>query len=189
MDADRVTAVVIGDAIAVHREVGPGLLESTYEACLASLLKGRGLRVERQVALPVVYRGQRLDCAYRVDLRVAGCVIVELKSIAAFDAVHFAQMNTYLRHSGCTVGLLLNFNAPRLVDGLRRVVRNHPEPEWRAAPGPASAGTPPAHPAAAQSNINAASEDAREGSRQPGSKKSPHPEKMSQGPAHVRSTR
>ena len=71
MDADRVTAVVIGEAIAVHRELGPGLLESTYEACLSLLLKGRGLRVERQVALPVVYRGHRVDCAYRVDLRVA----------------------------------------------------------------------------------------------------------------------
>lgn len=83
MDAERVTAVVIGDAIAVHRELGPGLLESTYEACLTALLRGRGLRVERQVALPVVFRGQPLERAYRVDLRVECCVIVEVAPAAS----------------------------------------------------------------------------------------------------------
>jgi GxxExxY protein len=122
-----ITEAIIGDAIAVHREMGPGLLESTYEACLAALLARRGLTAERQAAMPVFFRGERLDCAYRIDLLVERMVVVELKTVAKLEPVHFAQMMTYLKLSGCEVGLLINFNVTRLVDGLRRVVRAHDE--------------------------------------------------------------
>jgi GxxExxY protein len=127
-DVDSITEGIIGDAIAVHRELGPGLLESTYEACLCSLLAHRGFEVERQVPMPVVFQGERLECGYRLDLLVERSVVVELKSIAKLEPVHFAQMMTYLRLSGCEVGLLINFNVPRLTDGLRRVVRSHRPP-------------------------------------------------------------
>lgn len=122
---DAITSAIIGDAIFVHRELGPGLLESTYEACLVSLLVKRGLKVERQVALPLVFQGQRLECGYRLDLLVERRVVVELKAIAALESVHFAQMMTYLKLSGCEVGLIINFNVVRLKDGLRRVIRRH----------------------------------------------------------------
>ena len=122
---DDVTGIIIGEAIAIHRELGPGLLESTYETCLASTLSARGLPVERQVALPVVFRGQRLDCAYRIDLLVDGHVIVELKTVTSLESLHFAQVMTYLKFSGCPVALLINFNVLRLTDGLRRIVRGH----------------------------------------------------------------
>lgn len=112
----------------MHRELGPGLLESTYGACLCSLLVRRGFRFERQVAMPVVFQGERLACGYRLDLLVEGLVVVELKAIAKLEPVHFAQMMTYLRLSGCEVGLLINFNVTRLMDGLRRVVRTHRSP-------------------------------------------------------------
>lgn len=117
-----ITDAIIGDAIAVHREMGPGLLESTYEACLAKLLTRRGLRTERQVALPAFFQGERLDAAYRVDMLVEDSVVIELKTVAKLEPVHLAQLNTYLRFSGCEVGLLINFNVTRLVDGLRRIV-------------------------------------------------------------------
>lgn len=122
---NSITEAIIGDAIAVHREMGPGLLESTYEACLDSLLSARGLKTERQVAMPVVFRGHCLDCAYRIDILVEGLVVVELKTVAKLEPVHLAQMMTYLKLSGCEVGLLINFNVPRLVDGVRRVVRGY----------------------------------------------------------------
>ena len=124
---NSITEAIIGDAIALHREMGPGLLESTYEACLAALLARRGLRTERQAALPVLFLGERLDCAYRLDLLVEGMVVVELKTVAKLEPVHFAQMMTYLKLSGCEVGLIINFNVTRLIDGLRRVVRAHDE--------------------------------------------------------------
>jgi GxxExxY protein len=124
---NAITEAIIGDAIAVHREMGPGLLESTYEACLAALLARRGLKAERQAALPVLFLGERLDCAYRLDLLVEGMVVVELKTVAKLEPVHFAQMMTYLKLSGCEVGLIINFNVTRLIDGLRRVVRAHDE--------------------------------------------------------------
>jgi len=122
------TEGIIGAAIEVHRELGPGLLESTYEACLESLLAKRGWRVDRQLALPVVFLGERIDCAYRIDLLVEQQVVVELKTVAAFEKVHFAQLLTYLKLSGCEVGLLINFNVSRLTDGLRRMIRACPDP-------------------------------------------------------------
>ena len=122
---DTITDAIIGDAITVHKELGPGLLESTYEACLFSLLSHRGLHVERQVGLPVTFRGETLEIAYRIDLLVERRVIVELKTVAKLEPVHFAQVMTYLNHSACEVGLLFNFNVTRLRDGLRRVIRSH----------------------------------------------------------------
>src|SRR5688500_9117092 len=133
---DSITAGIIGDAIEVHRELGPGLLESTYEACLVALLSERGWTVGRQVTRPVVFRGKQLDLSYRLDLLVEDRVIVVVKTIKTLEPVHFAQMMTYLKLSGCEVGLLINFNVPRLVDGLRRVIRST---SASSAPPPSSA--------------------------------------------------
>jgi len=125
---NRTTEAVIGAAIAVHRGLGPGLLESAYEACLAFELVDRGLGVERQKPLPVVYRDVELDCGYRVDLLVEGEVIVEVKSVRGLAPIHEAQLLCYLRLSGCSVGLLLNFNEQVLTRGVRRLVNSFPDP-------------------------------------------------------------
>ena len=125
MHVDRVTEAIIGAAIAVHRELGPGLLESAYEACLAFELSDRRLKVERQLPLPIVYRGQRLDCGYRLDLFVEGMVIVELKAVDQITPLHEAQLLSYLKLSGGTVGLLINFNVRQLTQGLKRLVLNY----------------------------------------------------------------
>jgi GxxExxY protein len=125
---NRITEQIIAAALDVHHELGPGMLESAYEACLASELLGRSLAFERQKALPLVYRRQPLDCGYRVDLLVEGEVIVEVKAIERLERVHAAQLLSYLRFSGCKVGLLFNFNVKWLLDnGLRRVVNGFPE--------------------------------------------------------------
>ena len=128
---DRINAItekIIGAALAVHRELGPGLLESAYEACLMLELLQRGLRVERQVSLPVVYRGHTLDCAYRMDLLVENEVVVEVKSVEKIEPVHPSQLLSYLRLSKRNVGLLINFNVKWLVsDGVKRVVNGFPE--------------------------------------------------------------
>ena len=124
---DALTREVIGAALLVHRELGPGLLESTYESCLAFELMDRGIVVERQKALPLVYRGKTLDCGYRLDLLVEREVVVEVKAIERFDPVHIAQVLGYLRLSGCTVGLLINFNVKWLTrDGIKRLVNGFP---------------------------------------------------------------
>ena len=124
---NRITEGIIGAAIEVHRALGPGLLESAYEACLAFELIERGLKVEQQKPLPVVYREVRLDCGYRLDLLVEGVVIVEVKAVDHLAPVHQAQLLSYLKLSGCHVGLLINFNVKVLKDGLRRVVNDFPE--------------------------------------------------------------
>jgi GxxExxY protein len=121
------TEVIIGAAIDVHREIGPGLLESAYEACLAFELLRRNLNIERQKPLAVSYHGQRLECGYRIDLLVETAVIVEIKSVEKLDRVHFAQMLSYLRFAECHVGLLVNFNVAWLSrDGIKRIVNNFP---------------------------------------------------------------
>jgi GxxExxY protein len=120
---------VIGAAIAVHRELGPGLLESAYESCLEFELLDRGFAVERQKALPVIYRGLSVECGFRIDLRVNGLVIVELKAVEKLERIHEVQVNTYLRLTGLHLGLLMNFNVTRLVDGIRRVVVGVPNDE------------------------------------------------------------
>jgi GxxExxY protein len=123
----RLTGTIIGAAIEVHRHLGPGLLESAYEACLAFELADRGLRVERQKPLPLMYRGVAVDCGYRIDLLVEDRVIIELKSIDELLPIHSAQIQSYLRLSGLTVSLLINFNVKLLTQGLRRVVNSYQE--------------------------------------------------------------
>jgi len=121
-DIDRVTEKIVGAAIEVHRHLGPGLLESTYETCLAYELQSAGLKVERQKSLPVIYKKIAIDQGYRLDLLVEGQVIVELKSIEKLTSVHEAQILSYLKLSGCKVGLLINFNVKLLKYGVRRFV-------------------------------------------------------------------
>jgi len=119
---DSVTSAIIGSAIDVHREFGPGLLESSYEACLAHELATRGFDVKRQLAIPVSYKGIYLDCSYRADLLIEDQIIVELKTIDRFAPIHEAQIISYLRLSGKNVGLLINFHAYSIKEGLKRVV-------------------------------------------------------------------
>lgn len=124
---NSLTEQIISAAIAVHRALGPGLLESAYETCLYHELVIRGLRVERQKSLPLTYEGVKLDCAYRMDLVVDESVIVEVKSVAKLDRVHEAQMVSYLKISGLKVGLVLNFNVKNLSQqGVMRKVNNFP---------------------------------------------------------------
>lgn len=120
-DHDPVTEQIIGAAIEVHRILGPGLLESAYEISLCHELSLRDIPFARQVALPVTYKDIRLDCGYRLDLLVADRVIVEIKSVEKLLPVHEAQMLTYLRQSSHRTGLLMNFNAETLKQGLRRL--------------------------------------------------------------------
>jgi GxxExxY protein len=119
---DKLTETIIGGAIAVHRALGPGLLESAYEACLGYELVDRGLSVERQKALPVKYRGVNLDCGYRIDLLVEEIIIIELKAVEKIDPIHKAQLLSYLKLSGCKLGLLINFNVRMLKNGIHRIV-------------------------------------------------------------------
>ncbi len=116
---------IIGAAIRVHRELGPGLLESAYEACLAYELLSEGLLVEQQKPLPLHYRGMQLDCGYRLNLLVEQRVIVEIKAVEKLVALHDAQLLSYLRLAKCPVGLLLNFNVSILTQGLRRLANNY----------------------------------------------------------------
>jgi GxxExxY protein len=124
---NSISGAIIGAAVEVHRHLGAGLLESAYEACLAHELHARGMLFATQVPLPVVYKGRQLDVGYRLDLVVEHAVIVELKSIEQFDRIHTAQMLSYLRLSGLRLGLLINFNVPKLVDGIRRVAKALPK--------------------------------------------------------------
>ena len=121
---NQITEAIIGAAIEVHRALGPGLLESAYEACTVFEVAQRGLRVEEQKPLPVVYREVRLDCGYRLDLLVEEAVIVEIKAVERLMPIHQAQLLSYLKLSGCKVGLLINFNVEILKHGVRRVVNN-----------------------------------------------------------------
>lgn len=122
---NQLTESIIGAAIQVHRVLGPGLLESAYEACLAFELNKRGLGVEQQKPQPLVYEGVKLDCGYRIDLLVGRSVVVEVKSIDKFAPIHEAQLLSYLKLSGCKVGLLINFNVTVLKEGIRRFVNGN----------------------------------------------------------------
>lgn len=124
---NRITEEIIGAAIEVHRVVGPGLLESAYEACLVFELRERGLRVEQQKPLPVVYKTVKLDCGYRLDIVVDGRVVVEIKAVERLNSTHKAQLLSYLRLYGCKLGLLINFHVPLLKNGVRRVVNDFPD--------------------------------------------------------------
>ena len=122
MKVNDITQAIIGSAIEVHRVLGPGLLESAYEQCLCQELASRGIAFERQQALPVQYKGLRLDCGYRIDLLVEDQVVVEIKAVDTLLPIHDAQMLTYLRLGGWKAGLLINFNVPVLKRGVRRLV-------------------------------------------------------------------
>ena len=117
-----VSRAIVHAAIRVHSALGPGLLESTYETCLAYELTQAGLYVAAQLPLPIVYRGVRLDAGYRIDLMVERSIVVEVKAVEKILAVHKAQLLSYLRLSGMKVGLLLNFNVERMKDGIVRLV-------------------------------------------------------------------
>ena len=122
MAPEQLTEVVIGAAIEVHKALGPGLLESAYEECMCYELSQRGVPFQRQVSLPVGYKGVQLTCGYRLDLLVDGTLIIEIKSVEQIEPVHEAQLLTYLRLSNCQIGLLLNFNVPVLKQGITRRV-------------------------------------------------------------------
>ena len=126
-ELNKLSEGVIGAAICVHRELGPGLLESAYEGCLEYELVSQGFRVDRQKELPVIYRQVRVDCGFRIDLLVNGQLLLELKAVDRLEKIHEAQLHTYLRLTGLHLGLLLNFNVVRLVDGVRRIIRGNPE--------------------------------------------------------------
>ena len=119
-EVDALTGNIIGAAIEVHRALGPGLLESAYEACLIYELRLRRLKVESQKPLPIFYKDVMLDCGYRLDLVVEDRVIVEIKSVVSFAGIHEAQLLSYLKLSSCKIGLLINFNMKILRDGIRR---------------------------------------------------------------------
>lgn len=116
------TEKIIGAAIEVHRALGPGLLESIYQTCLTHEMTLRGLRFEKEKPLPVEYKGVRLESAYRLDFIVDSKVVVELKAVDSIHDVHKAQLSTYLKLTGCRVGLLLNFNSTVLKDGTERLM-------------------------------------------------------------------
>jgi GxxExxY protein len=125
MEFDPLSKMVIGAAIVVHKALGPGLLESAYEACHGYELVERGFNIERQKPVLLKYKGVRLDCGYRLDMVVEDKIVVEIKSVAKLDPIHEAQMLTYLRISGYTLGLIINFNVVHLKDGLKRVVNGY----------------------------------------------------------------
>jgi GxxExxY protein len=130
----ELTEKIIGAAMEVHTALGPGLLESTYEECLAREMQLSGLAFERQVPLPVAYKGVKLDCGYRLDFLVERAVILELKATDMLRPIHEAQVLTYLRLGGWTVGLLMNFNVPVLRNGIKRIVLNYQDPCASSAP-------------------------------------------------------
>ncbi len=119
---EQLTGQIIGAAIEVHKQLGPGLLESTYQACLCHELELRGISFECEKPLPLEYKGIKLECGYRIDLLVAGLVIVEIKSVEALAPIHEAQLLTYLKLTGIKIGFLINFNVVLLKDGIRRLV-------------------------------------------------------------------
>ncbi|OOG78067.1 GxxExxY protein [Algoriphagus sp. A40] len=119
-----ISAQVIGAAIEVHKHLGPGLLESSYVGCLLYELKQRGLTVKSQIPLPVIYKEVELEIGYRIDLLVENRVIIEIKSVDQFDGIHTAQLLTYLKLTKLKLGLLINFNSVRLIDGVKRIANN-----------------------------------------------------------------
>jgi GxxExxY protein len=122
MEPNEISGIIVDAAMKVHSALGPGLLESAYEACLCHELRKRGTRCQIQVALPVVYDGQTVDLGYRIDLLVEDIVIVELKTVSALAPIHEAQIISYLRLSGKPIGLLINFHELHLKNGIRRFV-------------------------------------------------------------------
>lgn len=120
MDTNRITEIIIGCAIEVHRNLGPGLLESAYEECLAYELQKNGLSIRRQHPVPVIYKEIKLECGYRIDILVENSIIIELKSVEVLNPVHEAQIITQMKFSNIAVGLLINFNVILLKNGIKR---------------------------------------------------------------------
>ena len=125
-DIEHLGKEVVDSAFQVHSALGPGLLEGAYEACLIQELQLRGISVEAQKELPIIYKGLPVPIGYRLDLLVEKQIIIELKSVDLLRPIHNAQLLTYLKLTGCTLGYLINFNVPLIKDGLRRLVLNHP---------------------------------------------------------------
>lgn len=119
---ENLTSEIIGAAIEVHKELGPGLLESAYQACLCRELSLRGINFEQKRSLPLTYKGVQLDCGYEIDILVEGQIVLELKAVTEMHPVFEAQLLTYMKLSGCRVGLLINFHVPVLKDGIIRRV-------------------------------------------------------------------
>lgn len=132
MELDIVTAAIVDASIKIHKALGPGLFESVYEVLLERALKSRGLKVERQIGIGFEFDGIRFENAFYIDLLVDGRVVVEIKSVERLAPVFEKQVQTYLRLSGCNVGLLINFNEGLLKDGIRRIVNRLPEPHPRS---------------------------------------------------------
>jgi GxxExxY protein len=124
---NQLTSTIVQAAIKVHKALGPGLLESAYLGCLCFELNAADVTIETQKALPLIYRGVKIDCAYRPDVIVAGQVIVEVKAMQSLAPIHGQQLYTYLRIADCRVGLILNFGARTMKEGIKRVVNDFPE--------------------------------------------------------------
>lgn len=122
MIENQITEKIIKCAMTVHTALGPGLLESAYEECLYYEIKQSGLLVEKQKPLPLIYKDVKLECGYRVDLLIENKIVVEVKTVEAFNEVHLAQIITYLKLTNCKVGLLINFYVKHLKDGIKRVI-------------------------------------------------------------------
>ena len=122
MEINKITEIIIGCAIEVHKQLGPGLLESTYEACLYYELIKAGINVQRQVPMPLIYKEVHLEQGYRIDLLVENCIVLEIKMVEAIADVHMAQTLTYLKLSGAKLGLIINFNVLKLTTGIKRLV-------------------------------------------------------------------
>ncbi|MEO5570644.1 MAG: GxxExxY protein [Bacteroidia bacterium] len=124
MNENEISQIIIGCAIKVHKALGPGLLESAYEACTSYEISKTGLYFEIQKPLPLIYEEVKLECGYRLDIMVDRKVVVEIKAVEALNDIHLAQVLTYLKVSGCKLGLLINFNVLLLKDGIKRIVNN-----------------------------------------------------------------
>ena len=124
MDIEQVAREIVDSAVTVHRALGPGLLESAYQQCLAHELRKRGLRVVCEVTLPVIYDGLEIDAGYRIDMLVEGSVIIENKAVDELLPIHQAQLLTYLKLRDCRLGFLLNWNVPLMKRGIKRMVNN-----------------------------------------------------------------
>ncbi len=124
MNENELSHIVFNGALKVHRNLGPGLLESSYEECLFYELNKSGLFIERQKSLPLIYENIKLDIGYRVDLLIEKKLIIELKSVDALNDIHFAQLLTYLKLSNCKLGLLINFNVTLIKNGIKRIANN-----------------------------------------------------------------
>ena len=125
MTEDEIAKIIVQAAYNVHVQLGPGLLESAYEACLVFELIDLGLKVRSQVSLPLVYRGVNVECGYRIDILVENKVIIEIKSVNELNNVHLAQTLTYLKLTNCKLGLLINFNVAKFKDGIKRVINGY----------------------------------------------------------------